>query len=280
MEETRIAILYICTGPYAVFWNDFYESFQLRFLPKCKKDYFVFTDKDDLCNKDNVHLIHILHQDWPYNTLMRFEIFLKVKQELAAFDYIYFFNANMKCNKTIMEQEILPDVSRGERIAVVIHPLYKNTKSRHCPFERNPNSKAYVPYTYKNKYIMGSLNGGEAKTYLSLISKLAYNTKVDLKRDLVAKVHDESHLNAFIAKQLPETIKYLSPSYVYPMDLLPEYPAYILLLDKRNFFDVVDFKKLHRKILLIRAFNKIRRYLYEEIEYLLLCIKETMRKPM
>ena len=82
MEETRIAILYICTGQYKVFWNDFYESFQAQFLPKCQKKYFVFTDQGDLCHKENVHIVYIPHQEWPYNTLMRFEFFLKEKKEL------------------------------------------------------------------------------------------------------------------------------------------------------------------------------------------------------
>ena len=95
MKETKIAMLYICTGQYVVFWNDFYESFQSQFLPGCRKEYFVFTDKEDLCKKDNVHLILIPHRDWPYNTLMRFEFFLKVKEDLSMFDFIFFFNANM-----------------------------------------------------------------------------------------------------------------------------------------------------------------------------------------
>ena len=269
----RIAILYICTGQYKVFWNDFYESFQAQFLPKCQKKYFVFTDQGDLCHKENVHIVYIPHQEWPYNTLMRFEFFLKEKKELESFDFIYFFNANMKCNRIINEQEILPDIEKGEKLIVAIHPLYKNTKSRHCPFERNPNSKAYIPYKQECKYIMGSLNGGEAKAYLSLIAELAYDTKIDLERGIVARVHDESYLNAFVTKQSPDTVRYLSPSYVYPMDLSPNYPAYISMLDKRDFFDVFEFKKCRRRSFLIRAFNKIKRYLYEAIAYLILWMK-------
>ena len=274
MKETKIAMLYICTGQYVVFWNDFYESFQSQFLPGCRKEYFVFTDKEDLCKKDNVHLILIPHRDWPYTTLMRFEFFLKVKEDLSMFDFIFFFNANMKCNRTIIEQEVLPNVAKGEKFTVAMHPLYHRTKSRHCPFERNLNSTAYVSYTNKSKYIMGSLNGGEAKAYLSMIVELAKNTRTDLEKGLVARVHDESHLNAFVSKQPQGAIRYLSPSYIYPMDLLPDYSAYILLLDKQIYFDVTKFKRCQRKKLFIRAFNKIGRYMYENIKYMVFCIKE------
>ena len=121
---------------------------------------------------------------------------------------------------------------------------------------------------------MGSLNGGEAKAYLSMIVELAKNTRTDLEKGLVARVHDESHLNAFVAKQPQGAIRYLSPSYIYPMDLLPDYSAYILLLDKQIYFDVTKFKRCQRKKLFIRAFNKIGRYMYENIKYKVFCIKE------
>ena len=39
-----LAILYICTGPYAVFWHDFYPNFKANFLPDCDRTFYVFTD--------------------------------------------------------------------------------------------------------------------------------------------------------------------------------------------------------------------------------------------
>ena len=268
MENTKIAILYICTGQYTVFWEEFYKSFQEHFLPNCRKEYYVFTDKDDLCEKENVHLTHIDHLDWPYNTLLRFEFFLKVKTELEKSDYIYFFNANMKCNKVIFEQEFLPDIAKGEKLVAAIHPLYVNVRSRHCPFERDERSLAYVPYTSESKYIMGSLSGGEKEAYLSLILELAFNVQKDLQNGFIAKVHDESHLNAYVTKHSEYQVKYLSPSYIYPMELRPAYQAYILMLDKKLYFDVYKFKKCKKKSLLIRAINKIIRYLHEDLEYI------------
>lgn len=268
MGKTAVAILYICTGQYTVFWEEFYKSFQEQFLPNCKKEYFVFTDKDNLCEEENVNLIHIEHLDWPYNTLLRFEYFLRVKEKLEKFEFIYFFNANMKCSKVISEQEFLPDTEKGESLVAAVHPLYVNVKSRHCPFERNKKSLAYVPYISESKYIMGSLNGGEKKAYLSLISELAFNIQKDLQNGLIAKVHDESHLNAYVAKCPEYQVKYLSPSYIYPMELQPDYEAYILMLDKKVYFDVQKFKKGKKKNLLIRAINKIIRYLHEDLEYI------------
>ena len=40
----KVAVLYICTGKYDVFWKDFYISYEKYFLPDCEKHYYVFTD--------------------------------------------------------------------------------------------------------------------------------------------------------------------------------------------------------------------------------------------
>ena len=42
----KIGILYICTGNYTVFWEDFYESFSKYFCTNSEIHYFVFSDKE------------------------------------------------------------------------------------------------------------------------------------------------------------------------------------------------------------------------------------------
>ena len=54
----KIAILYICTGKYNQFFNDFYSSCESKFLKgRADKEYFVFTDDLSISNQKNVHLI-------------------------------------------------------------------------------------------------------------------------------------------------------------------------------------------------------------------------------
>ena len=273
MKNTKIAILYICTGQYKIFWDGFYNSFQRYFLPNCQKEYFVFTDKDDLCREENVHLIYIEHREWPYNTLLRFEFFLSIREKLEQFHYIFFFNANMKCNKNIIEKEFLPNVSNGENLVVAIHPIYENKKSRHCPFERNKKSRAYVPYSSKSKYVAGGLNGGEKNAYLSLIIELSSSIKKDMENNIIAKVNDESYLNEYISRYSNKKVKYLSPSYLYPLDLKFDYPAYIILLNKKEYFDIASFKSSEKRSLLYRGIHKVKRYFWEDIAYAISLIK-------
>ena len=44
----KVAILYICTGRYAQFFDGFYKSAEQYLLKGIEKRYFVFTDQEQL----------------------------------------------------------------------------------------------------------------------------------------------------------------------------------------------------------------------------------------
>ena len=102
-KQFQIAILYICTGRYVAFWEDFYKSFEKYFLKKSKVEYFIFTDSLQITEEENnnIHRIYQENLGWPGNTLFRFRIFNSIKEELAPFDFVCFFNANMVCMQEI-----------------------------------------------------------------------------------------------------------------------------------------------------------------------------------
>lgn len=80
----NIAVLYIATGRYTVFWRDFYLSAEQFFLSDNKKDYYVFTDNNqiDFEKNPNVKKINQQKLGWPYDTMMRFDIFLGQEDSL------------------------------------------------------------------------------------------------------------------------------------------------------------------------------------------------------
>lgn len=193
----KVAILYICTGKYNQFFLDFYASAEKYFLSEeAQKHYFVWTDDKALTKAKNVSLIYKECAGFPADSLFRFEMFLQVETELMEFDYIYFFNANALFLRPV-SQDILPDNSglamgiwpgRRERQ----HPMF-------YPYERNRRSLAYVaPYGKHYTYFMGGINGGCAEHYLQMIRTLSHNIRADYNRGIVANVHDESHINAYL----------------------------------------------------------------------------------
>ena len=140
----KIAILYICTGKYNQFFKGFYESSEKYFLKGIASvEYFVFTDDMSLSSARNVHLIKRKCQGFPLDSLLRFEMFLEIKEQLELFDYIYFFNANAELQRPI-GREILPDETGlamgawpGKREHQ--HPMF-------FPYERNKKSNAYYVF--------------------------------------------------------------------------------------------------------------------------------------
>ena len=193
----KLAILYICTGKYNYFFKDFYLSVE-RFLLKDEADkhYFVWTDDEKLVEADNVTLIHKECAGFPADSLFRFDMFLQIEDQLKLFDYIYFFNANAMCLQPI-GKEILPDETG---LAIGTWPgRHSHEHPMFHPYERNRKSLAYVsPYGKEYTYYMGGLNGGTSGAYLHMIRTLAHNIRDDYKRGIIAKVHDESHINAYL----------------------------------------------------------------------------------
>lgn len=227
----RIAILYICTGKYNQFFKGFYESCERFFLKgKAEKEYFVFTDDFSISSAKNVHFFKRECKGFPLDSLLRFEMFLSIKEELNSFDYVFFFNANMQFVAEVGE-EFLPAT---QKLMAVIHPGFYNKHSMLLPYERNRESTAYIPRIGKKeyKYYMGSLNGGKTADFLELARVCANNTRVDLDNNIVAMVHDESHLNKYLSEH---NCLGLSPEYAYPENWNLPFSPRIIIRDKTKF---------------------------------------------
>ncbi len=238
----KIGILYICTGPYVVFWNAFYESFEQHFLPETEKHYFVFTDAKELYaanHNERIHLIMVEQEPWPLPTLLKYHIFLKQEKQLLKMDYLYQSNANIICEKTVTEEMFLPQ-EKDRPLFFTIHPGYQNEKPYRLPYERRKISKAYVPYNAGKQYVYGAMNGGTATAYLEMIKQVEKQIEEDLKKGIIAKWHDESHINHYAAGH--HNYKILSPAYCYPVGMDVPYEPLIRGVSKKAQFDVDALK--------------------------------------
>lgn len=247
----KIAVLYICTGNYYIFWKNFYDSAQQYFLPQHQKHYFVFTDsqllKDFYGLDKNITFIDQKKLGWPHDTLMRYEMFMQIKKELATYDYIYFLNANIIFKQEVGE-EFLPNEKEENGIVAVLHPGYcANKNINEYVYDRQEKSLAYIPYNNGKHYVCGGINGGKSTAYLTLIEKLYNNINIDLKNDIIALWHDESHFNKYIY-ELAYKVKLLSPAYAFPQgENIPGIECKMLLLHKKH-FGGHDFMRSHDDI--------------------------------
>lgn len=237
-----IGILYICTGPYCLFWEDFYKTFEDKFLPNFNKKYFVFTDAKNIFGEDksNVFKYNLQSQPWPLITLLRFSTFLTIEEELKKCDYLMFSNANIVCNDLITEEEFLPSDDDNQSIFVTTHPGYYNKSIIRFPYDRNKKSLAYIPWNCGKNYVIGAMFGGTSEAFINMSKILKKRIEEDLKKNIIAKWHDESHLNRYIAGRTD--VKILSPSYCYPTCMNVSYPKKISGVNKQEKFDVNTFK--------------------------------------
>ena len=212
----KIAILYVCTGKYEIFWKDFYLSCEKNFIEGAEKTYFIFTDSVEVYDeKNNPNIQKIFQKDigWPFNTLKRYEMFSRLADKLKDFDYTFFFNANLLFIEKITEEEFLP--KNNERLLGVIHPGFYNTPKNTWPYELDSKSTAVIDINKAQYYYQGAINGAQTKEFLQAIKTLKNNTCTDLENNIIALWHDESQWNKYLSEN-KNIVKSLSPSYLYP----------------------------------------------------------------
>lgn len=259
-----VAILYICTGEYDIFWKDFYLSCESYFLPNSHKEYFVFTDAGEIYSggAERVHKIYQESLGWPDNTLMRFHMFLGVEEELKKFDYIFFMNANCQCVDYVPEEDFLP---RKKGLLVVKHPAFYDAHPDQFTYDRNPRSKAYIPFGSGTYYVFGAINGGAAEAFLRMAGELKRRIDCDKENGVIALWHDESHLNRYLLDEGDYEVR--EPEYCYPEDWeIPFHPR-ILIREKRKWIDVDKIKGAGNGMVIVKFLGGLGNQMFQYAFY-------------
>ncbi len=247
MRKNKIAVLFLCSGTYAVFWEKFHSNFVKNFLCDSEVHYYVFTDADNINSENDpfVHVCRIKSEGWPMASLKRYHFFMEYEDELRTYDYCFFMNACMLCVNVISEKELLKDKNK---IIVVEHPGYMNNRmilgraeaNRIAPFERNVYSKAYVPFGKEKVYVIGAINGGGSNAFMDMVKVIKEDIDSDLKNNIMAVVYDESYLNSYINKNSDYCL--LGSEYCYPEMIRLPICRRIMIMEKVNVLDVYSIK--------------------------------------
>ena len=188
----KIGILYIGIGRYSCFWPGFYESCQRNLVAEAEKHYYVFTDREaDIPQAENVEVFHQDDMGWPLNSLFRFKMFCRIKDRLAANDYLFFFNANAQVVAPVTAADFLPADEDYSALCMSQAP-------EHLGHETRPVSVCCVTPGETDYYFSGALNGGKCNPYLTLIEECARLADTDLANGIMPIWHDESVINRFL----------------------------------------------------------------------------------
>lgn len=238
-EPLRVAVLYVCTGEYWRFWQGFRDTAAQHLLPGGQIAYFVFTDQPAEWFGGASEVIAQDNLGWPLNTLYRFRMFLRVRDQLRAFDRVVFFNANCAFRAPVSEHDLFGSESD---LVACRHPGFFDKLPEQFTYERRPQSQAFVEHG--SIYVAGGLMGGRADAFLAACTAISCRIEQDFDRGVLALWHDESHWNAYIDQALAGTarVHLLDPGFLYPEGWSIPFAARIVLREKSAVIDVHRIK--------------------------------------
>lgn len=209
MTNKKIGVVTIATGKYEMFIPMLFYTFKRKFITTMESDLIVLTDSKEIEEQPRLIIRPVEHTGWPYSTLMRFHYFDRYKELLSNYDYVFFIDCDMSINN-IVDENILP--TEEEKYVGTLHPGFY-AHPHLGTFEVDTASTAYVPGENRKIYYQACFFGAIGKEFIEMSETLKNNVDKDLKKDLIAIWHDESHLNSYYSDK---KVKLLHPGYAYP----------------------------------------------------------------
>ena len=250
LNITNVGILYLCTGKYEMFFDDFYKSFEKKFLPGASKSFFVFTDSERLnkkyANYSDIRFFKIEHKGWPLGTLLRNRYFHQNFEQFEGLQYLFFCNANLVCKENVYLNEL--GLVSGNLLCGVQHPFYFHKQPSEFIVEKTTVCKAFFSGEELEKlshYFQGCFYGGKLNAFREMVNTIYHWTEEDLKDNVMPIWLDESYLNRYFYFNPPFV---LHSGYSYPGNAIIPFPIKIINLDKHkldnNYFkrDNFDFR--------------------------------------
>jgi histo-blood group ABO system transferase len=202
----NVGLMIVATGKYVSFVPPLLDSARKHFCPGHKVTFFVFTEGQLPAAPDCVR-IEQSRLGWPYDTMMRFEMYAHQADVLKEMDYLFACDADMLFVDTVGDEILC------ERVGT-LHPGFVGSRGT---YETRPDSLAYIPRQEGKVYFAGGFYGGRSENVLRMCAELTRRIYDDLGRGIIAVWHDESHLNRYFIDNEPTVV--LPPAYCYP-----EYP--------------------------------------------------------
>ena len=204
VEGSRVAVVSLATGRYISFVPQLAESVA-KFVRNATL--YVLSDgpPPEVRNLTVVWLPWG-HLPWPYSTLLRHQAIASYRKSLHEFDLIIHMDIDMR----FVQEADFPD----DGIFAVSHPGYIRASPTSFPYERRPESAAFIPDGEGLAYFAGGLQGGCSLDYLSVCEVIADWTQRDISFGIIPRWHDESMWNKYCFLNPPDVI--LPTTYCTP----------------------------------------------------------------
>ena len=206
----KIGIVILATNAYFVLGVRFVKRFNHFYKGDKKVKFYFFSDqdpKDYLPDDADFSYQQEFHENWQDGTNSKFKNIVKISNSLLEeTDYAYYFDADTNVNQDFTEDWFLGDFVGGE------HYGNRDWLKNGAGFDRNPESKAYVPLDSQLPYVYhyGAFFGGRTERILDFCSTLIDYQIEDKKIGYEPGVNDESYINKYF--------HFNPPTYTVPCD--------------------------------------------------------------
>lgn len=259
----QLTIFSVATDRYLEFWLDLVDSAEQFLAEDLTVQWILFTNRDlDIPENvsqslgRNLVIVRFESTPWPMPSLLRYELLAGVAEKVEG-EIVMHLDADMIFANPISRSDLIQAIG-ANKIALVRHPGYfRPRRSKRIKlyirnpifiirdlkclllngaigsWEKNADSLAFVPRKDRSIYVCGGAWFGMKDSIINLCRLLSERIQKDLSRNVIAKFHDESHMNWY-ATNFKTSIN--SPSFCFELSypqLIGITPT-IIAVDKGN----------------------------------------------
>jgi hypothetical protein len=238
----KLTIFSVATDRYLEFWLELLSTAE-QFIDKdLNVQWILFTNRENdipraVSERLGTNLVTVRFESspWPMPTLLRYELLAKAADKVEG-EIVMHLDADMVFAGSLTKNDLIQAIGNQE-IALVRHPgFFRPSKFAKVIFylgnpkyilsdlkshllnggigswEKNPSSLAFVSRKNRKVYVCGATWFGRKSSIIELCNSLSLRIQEDLSKNIIAKFHDESHLNWFAANN---SFSLLSPKFCY-----------------------------------------------------------------
>ncbi|XP_041812836.1 globoside alpha-1,3-N-acetylgalactosaminyltransferase 1-like [Chelmon rostratus] len=214
-QNVSIAATVFAVGKYIMFLKNFLETAEQHFFVGFKVHVYVFTDRPQevpevkMATGRQVTVRSVPSSNrWQEISARRMELIQTLIEETlhSQTDYIFCLDVDSQFHGRWGTESL------GGLVAV-IHPGYYTDDRSRFPYERRPQSRAYMAPGEGDFYYCGGAFGGLMQEVHLLAKTCRFNFEADAKENIEAAWQEESHLNRYMWLNKPS--KVLSPEYLW-----------------------------------------------------------------
>jgi hypothetical protein len=199
----KIGIVILATNAYFVLGVRFIKKFMYHYKGDKQIKFYFFSDLNPKTYiQDNIHVEYHYdkHDNWQDGTNSKFKNIITLED--CDSDYLYYFDADTSVSRDFNEEWFLGDLVGGE------HFGNRDWLKNGAGFDRNPQSKAYVPIDSELPYTYhyGAFFGGEKNKVINFCKTLREWQIEDKKIPYEPGCNDETYINTYFHYNPPHTV--------------------------------------------------------------------------